>query len=327
MSTRGRRAAFLQIAGALVAVLHAPPARAAGSSVDSTKADALFNQAVKLFESGRVREACPLFAQSMQLDPANGTLQDLALCHEREGRTATALREFKELAKRAARDGQPERERLGNEKAAALSTNLSRLSLSMPTDANVAEIRIDDASLPQADWSRPIPLDPGDHAVRLTAPGKKTVSLHVTIAASPSTQVVVVTRLEDDSPTRASGDVAEQEPSEGWSTQRKIALGVGAAGVVSAAIGGVFGFVALSKWSQAKSDCNPQCTEGSQATNEANSERSSAESAATASTVSFLIGGAALVAAVVLYLTDPHSASPAATMAPGATGAVFNASF
>src|SRR5215471_19286696 len=57
-------------------------------------AEALFRHGRELLDAGKVSEACEKFAASQRADPALGTLLNLAACHEREGRTATAWSEF-----------------------------------------------------------------------------------------------------------------------------------------------------------------------------------------------------------------------------------------
>ena len=234
-------------------------ASAQTSPADATRADALFESAVKLFEAGSTHQACQKFAESMSLDPANGTLQNLALCHEKEGKTASAWHEFTQLAERAARDRQAERERLGREKAAALSARLSRLSLSMQPESNVADIRVDGAPLDHDSWTDAIPLDPGQHSLTLSAPGKKTMTVAVTMAPGPSTGTVVVARLDDEKAQPEGDEPAPATPSGGLGSQRTIALALGGVGVVGVVAGSVFGLMASSKWSQAKNDCSPQC--------------------------------------------------------------------
>src|SRR5687768_2630591 len=76
---------------------------------DKAQAEALFQQGLGLFEGGKTQEACPLFEQSHRLEPKLGTLLNLALCHEKLGKTASAWAEFTEAANLAERRNEPDR--------------------------------------------------------------------------------------------------------------------------------------------------------------------------------------------------------------------------
>jgi hypothetical protein len=64
------------------------PARAAA---DPAAAAMLFEEAKALRDQGDWPAACAKFLASMKLDPAVGPLLNIARCHEREGRLASAL--------------------------------------------------------------------------------------------------------------------------------------------------------------------------------------------------------------------------------------------
>ena len=53
-------------------------------------AQSLFEEGRQLMSNGKFAEACPKFESSYKLDPAAGTLLNLAVCHEKVGRTAAA---------------------------------------------------------------------------------------------------------------------------------------------------------------------------------------------------------------------------------------------
>ena len=104
----------------------------------------------------------------------------------------------------------------------------------------------------------------------------------------------------------------------GWSTQKTIAVVVAGVGVVGLGVGGAFGLVASSQWSQAKSDCGSGCSSTSGAQN----ERSSALGSATVSTVGFGVGGAALVTGAVLWFTAPSPVQVAPAVGDRSAGVV-----
>src|SRR5580700_11407036 len=98
------------LASALVA-LTAPVALAQARSPEDVKhADTLFKRAQKLRDAGQVSQACADFAESQRLDPALGTLLNLADCHAAEGKTATASAEFEQAQLQAQTRKDRERE-------------------------------------------------------------------------------------------------------------------------------------------------------------------------------------------------------------------------
>src|SRR5262245_24888909 len=95
---------------------------------DTVLAEDLFRQGRELMEGGNLAEACPKLAESYRLDRALGTLINLAYCHEKQGKSATAWAEFRQAAAeaRALRD---DRETFAQKHIAALEAQLPRVRL------------------------------------------------------------------------------------------------------------------------------------------------------------------------------------------------------
>src|SRR5271163_2218463 len=70
-----------------------PPALAQAS--DPAAADALFQKGREAAEKGDWASACPKFSESQRLDPAPGTLLNLADCEEHLGQVASAHEHYK----------------------------------------------------------------------------------------------------------------------------------------------------------------------------------------------------------------------------------------
>src|SRR5512142_799528 len=64
---------------------------------DPAAADRLFKEGREAFDKGDYATACPKFAESQKADPAPGTILNLALCEERQGKVANARGHVVEL--------------------------------------------------------------------------------------------------------------------------------------------------------------------------------------------------------------------------------------
>jgi hypothetical protein len=69
-----------------------------------------FDDGKRLAAQGRYAESCPKLAESQRLDPAPGTLMNLADCYENAGLTASAWATWLEAASATKQAGQVERE-------------------------------------------------------------------------------------------------------------------------------------------------------------------------------------------------------------------------
>jgi len=88
-------------AGSLL-VCTADPA-AAQPADRATPAEDFFQRGNALLEAKDYAKACPLLAESFRLDPAGGTVQNLAICYEAQGRWASAYAKFVDLRDRSSR--------------------------------------------------------------------------------------------------------------------------------------------------------------------------------------------------------------------------------
>lgn len=302
------------------------PALADATAAQRASAEALFQQAAQLMDQKRFNEACEKFAASQELDPGLGTTLYLADCYEQAGKTASAWALFQEAIDGAHRVQQADREQVATERAANLNGRLSKLELRVPAARRVPglELSINGVPVPVASWNLPMPVDPGPARVEARAPGKKPWALQVKVAAGPSTQVVDIVELVDaprpvPGETSSTGAKEDAQPDTG-SAQRMIGYVVGAVGVVGVAVGGVFGYRALTLNRQSKSNCRTE--DPNACTPDGASERQDAQTAGTVSTVASIGGGALLATGLTLVFTAPSSA-PARAGAPAPAQAAW----
>jgi serine/threonine-protein kinase len=304
------------------------PAVAEVTAGQRATAEALFQQAAQLMEQKKFNEACEQFAASQELDPGLGTTLYLADCYEQAGKTASAWALFQEAADGARRVQQADREQIANERAANLKGRLSKLELRVSAARRVPglELRINDAPVPAASWNVPMPVDPGHARIEARAPGKKPWLVEIKVADGPANQVVEVAELAN-APQPMSTDSAsvlgeKLAPHDPGSTQRMIGYVVGAAGVVGLAVGGYFGYRALSLNKDSKANCRAE--DPNACTSEGAATRKDAQTAATVSTITSIGGGALLGTGLTLVFTAPSAAPtnargglPAQAASPG----------
>jgi hypothetical protein len=285
---------------------------------DVARAEALFNAGRALVEGGRYADACAKFAQSKRLAPGLGVTLYLADCYERIGRTASAWIEFRN-AEGQARERNDRRAEVARARAQALEPNLCRLTIFVaPTVPRKGlEVLRDGLPVAQEELGLAVPVDAGDHVVIASLQGKvrRTLVAHVG-PKRPTAELTI--EVDAESPGAASGDepaeptqepadTAEEPiapklaPDDALMTRRWAGLGIGALGVAGIGTGAVFGLIAKAKLDQ--SNTGPCNATTDHCTTDGTAIRKDAENAAFVSTVTFVVGAAALAAGVVLYVT------------------------
>lgn len=297
---------------ALLPLLWSAHAGAQPSETDRALSQSLFDQARQLMDAENYAEACPKLAESQRLDPGGGTLLNLALCYEKQGKVASAWAGFKEALSWAKRDGRKDRIQAAEEHIAALEPQLPRLIVTVQGSVNGQVLSLDGGPVGQAAWGTPMPLDPGTHEVTATAPGKKPYREKIAMALGEN-KAMNIPPLETDAsgapgipagaaaPTAAtpSGAAPPQDAGSGSGGRNKI-LGwvLGGVGVGGLAVGTVYGVRAFKKRSESDDECPTDDTcsdEGVQLNNQA-------KTSAWISNIGFGVGilGVALGAYVLL---------------------------
>jgi len=231
-----------------------PPSAPADASKAAT-AQALFDDGVKLMEAGRYGEACPKLAASQTLDPGAGTLLDLGTCYEKNGQTASAWATFEEAESTARSTGHRDWADHAHARVLALEPTLQRLVIAVPPEAAATpglKVTRDGVDVEPSAWGVAIPLDPGMHAIRASAPRKTdwTTSLEIRPEAEGSLSTISVPALRDvPPPPPAAVSPVAPTPSEPpfWTTQRIVATALAGAGVVVVGVGSGLGLLAKSK--------------------------------------------------------------------------------
>ena len=178
------RSTFDILAVALVVVLVslAPFARAQPAEDQSIElADRSFSRGRALFERGRLKEAAREFEASWRFDPSPGTLLNLAACHEAAGDLALALGTFERAAGDARGVPDAKRRRLWLDAAQQSIEDLRKRvpvlvlrgvepGSTLTLDGSALETRSAERGSATFQVSRRV--NPGQHVLRVSAPGK-----------------------------------------------------------------------------------------------------------------------------------------------------------
>jgi hypothetical protein len=271
-------------------------------------------------EEGNYAAACPKLAESHAQDPASGTLINLALCYEKQGRLASAWAQYQLAAALARKDGRPDR-------VAAAEKQLNRLDPLVPRvvlhavhpvpdmQASFGDVRIGVAAFESA-----IPLDPGTYEVVVSAPSHTDYRTSVSVAEGEIRRVEIPELARAAAPPPPPPVVAASQAPPGrappsFGLPRNASPSpdsvpvagylLAGAGAVGLGLGTFFGIVSLSAYAEAERLCptHRSCTE------ESRRARDSAERRAWISNVT--LGTGILASASGAWLILSHDSGTA----------------
>jgi hypothetical protein len=280
---------------------------------DRAAAQVLFEEGVRLRESGRVAEACAKLDESLRLDPTAGTRFNLADCHERVGKLASAWTLFLEVAAEMEQRGDSERAAAANRRAAHVEPRLARLSIAPAEPVDGMVIERDGVAVGEAQWGTAVPVDLGSHQVSARAPGKQPWSTTVEVRQEGKAVRLDVPALLD-APAPMPGTVPlapgvgpPAGDGGGMSAPAVAGIVIASVGVVGLAVGTAFGVIAIGKKSDAEALC--PAYPDSCPTQEGIDANDEAKTAGTVATVGLVAGGVLLVGGVVLWIAAPSGDS------------------
>jgi hypothetical protein len=318
------RICLVGLAAVTSAVCLSSPARA-----QSAEAEVLFREGRTLIKRGKTAAGCDKLAASERLESSVGTLLNLGDCREKLGKAASAWAAFRKAEAMAKRTGGDDRRQAeAARRAAQLEPRLSNLVIEVPSRVQGLVVRRDGEVVDAAQWSTPLPVDPGSYAIVAEAPGHKPWRTTASVGAGSRRQVVVVPALERMPEPRPPEPVAAQpqpiapppmmpEPAPAvavepapvtrqvvvvrpglWSGLRKLSVGFALGGAGGLGTGVYFGWRAKDLQDRADRLCPlPVCTDA-----EALRLNDQARTYATRANVLYIAGGATLATALVLWL-------------------------
>jgi hypothetical protein len=299
---------------------------------DSISAESRFRHGKEWLAQKDYARACPALADSFRLDPATGSLLALALCHERQGKLATAFHEYNDAAVRAKAESRPDREKAARDKVRTLESQISLLTIALAPEArdiDGLEVKRNGVVIESSLFGKPIPVDGGRQLIEASAPGMIAWRTTLAIAATQDMQTITVPGLEEkDSepepapaprpapqappkkaepppkpkvviPTVALSSAerpAAERPSSGRDGLRGAGVATAAAGVVGLGIGTGFLLRAIAKNRDSKTGCN-----GNVCSIQGTQDRWEAQDAGNVATIGFIAGGVLTAGGVMMY--------------------------
>jgi hypothetical protein len=307
-------------------------ARADATATEHALAESLFQDGLKLEKQGKQDEACKKYEEAIKHDTtATGTLYKVAVCHEREGLTATAWTELKEVLARAHAEHRADREKIATAGIAKLEPKLSHLTIEVPSGSQVdgLSVMLDGVEVGKAGWGSSVPIDPGDHSVTANAPQREAWSTHVTVKPDGDAETVSVPELAQSAQNAAPAATApaSSDAGDGSAPSKRtigwIAGGVGAAGLLTAIVTGLM-------ISDRKTTYDEQCKTSPCASQEGLDAQASGKTLMTVNAVAWVLGAAGLGVGAYFLLTpakDGPQADVHATAVPGGGAVRLRVSF
>jgi hypothetical protein len=299
---------------ALVLALLVPTAARADDATD------LFDEGVRLLREHRYAEACDRFDRSFKLHAGIGTRAKMGECYEGMGRLASAWLAWQDTAAMARKQGDP-REKVAADRARALEPGVPRLTLTF--SAGVTVTRDDEP----AENGVAAPVDPGRHAIKATAPGKRTWQTDVRldrgeqrsldvpmleplpVAATPSPRPPAP-------PPPAVAVEAEPRP-QSHRGQRIAGIAMMGAGGVAVAVGIGFGIAAKKNWDDAFSGSMPHCASDNTCDGPGQDLTDSARSDARLANIFVAAGAAVAIGGAVVWWLGREKAPVQVSVGPG----------
>jgi hypothetical protein len=205
-------------------------------------AETLFFAGRGLMDAGRYEEACKRFQESYRLDPAAGTLLNLAACHEKIGKIASAWGEFKQSLVEAEKAKREDRVKVASERIAVLEPDLPYLTIQVPAPVPGLEVTRNGELIGPGSYGVELPVDPGMVDVGGRAPGY--VSSTTTIKIEKRERKVV--SLPPLAKAKVPTPVAPITTSPGfWTSKRLAGVAIIGTGLLTAGVGTWYGLRAL----------------------------------------------------------------------------------
>ncbi len=288
---------------------------AAQASDPAAAAEALFLEGRRAMDRGRYEAACSKFRESHRLEPAAGTVMNLATCEEHRGRLASAWQRWHEALQLL--EPTDDRVPFAQGRVTALAGEIPSLTVRLAPGAPERSFFVrDGARYERGAFDTALPVDPGEQVIVVGAPH------HV-----PTVYRVEVQRGEQRAVEVRPGPVRrprlDEERTEAASSQRTWALLCGGAGLLGASTAVVAGLLLPQRRATIEVHCSGATCDalGSAALQ----ERRQLE---VARAIGWIVAGAGVGAGALLFFSEPAPTPPlGAFLVPGQGWITYTGAF
>ena len=268
------------------------------------RAQSAMTAAEILFEAGRAaagrgdyREACAKFGESQRIDPAVGTLLNIADCSERQGKLVVAWDNYTQALRLLAATDQ--RLAYARKKRDEVGVRLAWLAVRMKGGSPVGtSIVLGGQPFGASSLGVELPVDPGEVTLTVNVPGRRSVVQRLRLVEGEHARIEL-----------GPGEEMRPKKGSGLRTTSWISLAVGGASVLTGAVTGV---AALSRRSVFSGHCD-----GDRCPSSMTSDVNAYNTFRTVSSVTLVVGGvlcALGVTGLVVFPTMPDAAASAGTL-------------
>jgi hypothetical protein len=282
------------------------------------QATRLFDAALENVARGDLEQACRQFDESERLDPQLGTKMHLADCYERQGKLASAWLHFRAAemlaAERIAGGAVEPREKIARLRAARIQKRMPTLQLVFADPQPDLAVTLDGQPIPARSWGTANPIDPGEHVLRVSAPGHTVWRQNFTIAEQKHQQLQVPELEPEDPQPSAAGvisvpavtpakaaSIANPASAPAPDTLRIIAYALTGAALIATGTGVALGIATNSTLSERDALCPNNTCRDAQELEQVGKLTADARDTATPANL-LMIGGSVALAAGLTWL-------------------------
>ena len=303
----------------------AAPLVADAQPADAQAATTLFQLGREAAKRGDYATAIAKMQESYKLDPALGTLLNLADAHEHLGHVATAWQLFtKGQAELPAGD---DRRPAVEQRIAAVAPRVPRLTIKLATGTPPdARLTRDGTAIAASDLGVPIPIDPGPHEITITASGRDDRRYTIDVVERGASEIVVEA-------SAVSIAVAVPPRASRGGKLRIAGFAVGGAGLAGIGVAIATGLILPARQKTVDAHCGAAVGLPENRCDATGFDAAtSGKSLAGINTVAWIAGGLAVATGVTLVIVGSVGREqPAAAIelraAPGFAGATIGGSF
>lgn len=288
-----------RLAVPLAFVLLTSSSFAAGKS----KGDEAFEKGRSLLTAGDYPAACAAFEESYKLDAAPGTVLNLGICHEKQGKFVAAVDHYKNAALafgKGAAAARADAERRAAEAERKVALIIVKRSPNLPADARIS---INGRQLKPEELEQPMRIDPGPVEMSVDADGFERNVTPVRAESGMQSEAIAVQGARLSTKT-----VVKTEVRNGVSPLRTVGFVVGGVGVASLVVGGITGILAMGQASIYRDACDRNVTPNV-CDQRGYDSAQQLKTLTPLSTITFIAGGVLVAGGITLILLAPKSST------------------